>query len=102
MRKEEAISTLITIKMLFDNSYAREALDMAIDALSVEENNKEKTTGIYIKNMKMPPNCMECSLCYDMIYCSITGTHMDFVKMDYERLDDCPLEEYICKGGTND
>lgn len=75
---------------------------VAMEALS-KENKEEKNNGIYIKDMKMPPNCMECSLCYDMIYCSITGTHMDFVKMDYERLDDCPLEEYnMCKGGTDD
>lgn len=34
MNKEQAISCLITIKMLFDNRYAHEALDMAIEALS--------------------------------------------------------------------
>lgn len=79
-----------------------EAFNMAIEALS-EKRIEEKTTGISIKNMKMPPNCMECSLCYDMIYCTITGTHMNFAKMNHERLDDCPLEEHnICKGGTND
>lgn len=36
MTREEAISSLITIKMLFDNRYAYEALDMAIEALSTD------------------------------------------------------------------
>lgn len=89
-------------KLLIEYVEELDKKSVAIEALS-KENKEEKNNGIYIKDMKMPPNCMECSLCYDMIYCSITGTHMDFVKMDYERLDDCPLEEYnMCKGGTDD
>lgn len=89
-------------KLLIEYVEELDKKSVAIEALS-KENKEEKNNGIYIRDMKMPPNCMECSLCYDMIYCSITGTHMDFVKMDYERLDDCPLEEYnMCKGGTDD
>lgn len=41
MTKKEAISTLITIKMLFDNRYAHEALDIAIEALQAESEAEE-------------------------------------------------------------
>lgn len=86
-------------KLLIEYVEELDKKSVAIEALS-EKHTKEKNNGIYIRDMKMPPNCMECSICYDMIYCAITGTHMDFEKMDYERLDDCPLEEYsICKEG---
>lgn len=84
-------------KLLIEYVEELDKKSVATEALS-EKHTKEKNNGIYIKDMKMPPNCMECSICYDMIYCAITGTHMDFERMDYERLDDCPLEEYsICK-----
>lgn len=46
MTREEAISSLITIKMLFDNRYAYEALDMAIEALEkMEYLNRQLDSG---------------------------------------------------------
>lgn len=55
MTKKEAISSLITIKMLFDNRYAQEALDMAIEALSADAEKPCKTCGYY--NLKCPKDC---------------------------------------------
>lgn len=44
-------------------------------------------------NFKIPNSCIDCSLCYDYIYCSITNTKMGFEHMDSNRLNDCPLKE---------
>lgn len=55
MTREQAISSLITIKMLFDNRYAQEALDMAIEALSADAEKPCKTCGYY--NLKCPKDC---------------------------------------------
>lgn len=57
MTKKEAISSLITIKMLFDNRYAQEALDMAIEALS-----EESKTGEWIEIENGEYLCSNCSL----------------------------------------
>lgn len=56
MNKEQAISSLITIKMLFDNRYAQEALDMAIEALS-----EESKTGEWIEIENGEYLCSNCS-----------------------------------------
>lgn len=57
MTREQAISSLITIKMLFDNRYAQEALDMAIEALS-----EESKTGEWIEIENGEYLCSNCSL----------------------------------------
>ena len=56
MTREQAISSLITIKMLFDNRYAQEALDMAIEALS-----EESKTGEWIEIENGEYLCSNCS-----------------------------------------
>lgn len=56
MTREQAISSLITIKMLFDNRYAHEALDMAIKALS-----EEPKTGEWIEIENGEYLCSNCS-----------------------------------------
>lgn len=56
MTREQAISCLITIKMLFDNRYAHEALDMAIEALSAESK-----TGEWIEIENGEYLCSNCS-----------------------------------------
>ena len=56
MTREQAISSLITIKMLFDNRYAQEALDIAIEALS-----EESKTGEWIEIENGEYLCSNCS-----------------------------------------
>lgn len=56
MTREQAISCLITIKMLFDNRYAQEAIDMAIEALS-----EESKTGEWIEIENGEYLCSNCS-----------------------------------------
>ena len=56
MTREQAISSLITIKMLFDNRYAQEAIDMAIEALS-----EESKTGEWIVIENGEYLCSNCS-----------------------------------------
>lgn len=41
MTKKEAIDYLLLIKMLFDNNYVHEALDIAIEELSTEALQRE-------------------------------------------------------------
>ena len=55
---------------------------------------------VLIKGMKMPKNCSDCPLNYDMMSCMITGTRwwsdtMVLMDFDYQesRLYDCPLVE---------
>ena len=55
---------------------------------------------VLIKGMKMPKNCSDCPLNYDMMSCMITGTRWwsdTMVLMDFDcqesRLYDCPLVE---------
>lgn len=72
MTREQAISSLITIKMLFDNSYAHEALDMAIEAL------KDRPQGEWIKyespiDYDDGKDAWDCSLCGAMV-----GKRMNF------------------------
>ena len=51
--------------------------------------------GVYVKGMKMPPNCMLCPLCVEEAdpangeMCMVTGTLMP--PCTRERLDNCPL-----------
>lgn len=44
-------------------------------------------------DFKIPKSCGRCSLCYDCMYCSISGTKTDYENMHDKRLDDCPLKE---------
>ena len=93
MKKEETISTLITIKMLFDNTYARKALDVAIEAL--EERPTGKWVGVqeYCKHLEektgeryAPTGWLEklvyCNQCWQAnnrhsAYCPNCGAAMD-------------------------
>lgn len=59
-----------------------------------------KKMSVLIKDMKMPKNCSDCPLNYDMMSCMITGTRWwsdTMVLMDFDcqesRLYDCPLVE---------
>ena len=48
-------------------------------------------SGIYIKGMKMPKNCLDCELChYEECFCQITGNDC---KSSKARNEDCPLVE---------
>ena len=47
-------------------------------------------SGIYIKGMEMPINCMTCP-CADNAGCAITGAIISSKAMAYGRTDDCPL-----------
>lgn len=55
---------------------------------------------VLIKGMEMPKCCMDCTLNYDQMSCSVTGTGWwsdSMMLMDFdsakERLYDCPLIE---------
>lgn len=88
MTKKEAISTLIIIKMLFDNRYAQEALDIAIEALKdrpqgewIEHEWAEERDGFLTSDY-------ECSNCHDWLlinpdYCSSCGAYMRGKKNEY-------------------
>lgn len=76
MTNEEVISTLITIKMLFDNRYAQEALDIAIEALT------DKPKGKWIDN----GNNWICSNCGVECY----------VDEDYRPKDKRPMQMNYC------
>lgn len=81
MNKEQAISCLITIKSLFDNSYAQEALDIAIESLKgrpkgewIEHEWAEERNGFLTSDY-------ECSNCHDWLpinpdYCPSCGAYM--------------------------
>ena len=59
---------------------------------------------VLVKGMKIPKNCSDCQLNYDMMSCIITGTRFwDDTLMDFDcqesRLYDCPLVELPEKHG---
>lgn len=55
--------------------------------------------GIYIKGMKMPTNCCDCPMCYDMMECTVAEPIINFFKEEElekfnfctERHPRCPL-----------
>ena len=46
--------------------------------------------GLYLAGVEFPENCSVCDLLYDCCRCIVTGRGMDFERMDFERLPDCP------------
>ena len=48
-------------------------------------------------DMEMPKSCSDCPICYDFICCPIIPEHMDFERMNIERLPNCPLKELDTK-----
>ena len=59
---------------------------------------------IGIKGFKMPENCYDCDLCYDMMGCSVMGTEWEpyyLFEPENNRSKNCPLVE-IKEGHEND
>lgn len=45
--------------------------------------------GVYIKGMKMPTNCSDCPMCYDMMECTVAEPIINFSKEELEKFDFC-------------